>query len=104
LPRRQLQREYRAAAGRRAHGERRTEQVGQTLDDGQAQAQPLAVVRRQRPAALDLEELVEDARQDRLVDADAAVPYLKQQLARISGLGTRSPPARRRRRCSGWRC
>ena len=54
---------------------------GQPRHDGQAQAQSLALVRLQWPLALHLVELVEDARQAGLGDADAAVPHLHQQLA-----------------------
>ena len=63
------------------HRERRLEQSGQALDDGQAQAQAFVLVRRERSPAVDLVELVEDVRQTGLGDADAAVPDLQHELA-----------------------
>jgi hypothetical protein len=77
----------------RAHVDRRAHQVGQALDDGQAQAQALALVGLQRAVALDLVELVEDARQLGLGDADAAVPDLQQQPALARRQLTSTPPS-----------
>jgi hypothetical protein len=81
-------------AGTRAHRQRCVHQRRQALDDGQAQAQPLALVRLQRAVGVHLVELVEDARQRWLGDADAAVPHLHQQpaLAQLRQL-TSTPPS-----------
>jgi hypothetical protein len=66
-------------ADARAHRHRHAHQRREPFDD--RQPQPLALVRRERTLALGLEELVEDARQTGLGDADPGVPHLQQQAA-----------------------